>query len=216
MLKTHLTISSLHGLDEADADVVIGTAEIESYIDKGETNIALPVIGSFGRKGAGKQGKAGRGRARAERPRSRSRSHSPHRRIAILRHGRAVAKGVEVDDLQRNIDQLANQIAVVAGDMNNQASALNAPARATPQWVSAPASSSAAPLRASAAVIARERPNTISVPRGTAHLLNEALLRAVQSSQQMRQAMDNYERAARSNEALIERAQQNLSHLLED
>ena len=56
----------------------------------------------------------------------------------------------------------------------------------------------------------------MSVPRGTAHLLNEALLRAVESSKQMRQAMDNYEKAARQNEALIERAQQAMSHLLED
>ena len=72
MLKKHLTNSSLHAVDEADADELLATAEVESYIDKGENNnTGQEVIGNHGRdgqgprKGAGKVGKAGRAPARA-------------------------------------------------------------------------------------------------------------------------------------------------------
>ena len=54
----------------------------------------------------------------------------------------------------------------------------------------------------------------IRVPRPTAHHLNEALLKALQSSQQMRQALDIYDKAARGNEALLERAQHALIDII--
>ena len=60
------------------------------------------------------------------------------------------------------------------------------------------------------------RDTHIRVPRVTAHRLNEALLLAGQSSKQMRDALEVYEKAARKNEAFIEIAQQALSHVLED
>ena len=56
----------------------------------------------------------------------------------------------------------------------------------------------------------------VSVPKATALLLNEALLRAVQNSLQMRQALEIFERAAKNNEALIERVQNVLSQILPD
>ena len=63
---------------------------------------------------------------------------------------------------------------------------------------------------------AHARDTHIRVPRVTSHRLNEALLLAGQSSKQMRQALELYEKAARNNEALIEIAQQTLSHVLAD
>ena len=225
MLKKHLMNSSLHALDEGEAEALLATVEVDSYVDKGAGNTSgRQVIGAVerapgntsGRKGAGKVGKGGRAPARAPRPRSRSRSPprsgSPPRRhrVPILRNGVRVpppadqsgtAPEAEVQNLQGQINTIASQVAVVARVVTNQASLLNAPARDRPATITVPA---------------RERTATISVPRGTAHLLNEALLRAVESSKQMRQSLENYEKAARQNEALIERAQQAMSNLLEE
>ena len=52
----------------------------------------------------------------------------------------------------------------------------------------------------------------IRVPRPTAHHLSEALFKALQSTEKMRQTLDIYLKAARGNEALLERAQ----HLMND
>ena len=103
-----------------------------------------------------------------------------------------------VDSLQGQIDQVASAVGVVAkvvADQAKSATDIKGP-RATSTDIDEP--------------IARD----IRIPRARANHLNEALLRAVQSSQQIGQALGNYERAARSNEALLERAQQALSHLL--
>ena len=54
----------------------------------------------------------------------------------------------------------------------------------------------------------------VYVPRATAHKLNEALLRSLNGCQQIRQALEVYERGAKSNEALVDRAQAGLSNLL--
>ena len=61
---------------------------------------------------------------------------------------------------------------------------------------------------------AHARDTHIRVPRVTAHRLNEALLLAGQSSKQMRDALEVYEKAARKNEAFIAIAQLALSHVL--
>ena len=217
MLKKHLMNSSLHALDEGEAEALLATVEVHSYVDNGAGNTpGRQVIGAVLGKGAGKVGKGGRAPARAPRPRSRSRSPprsgSPPRRhrVPILRNGVRVpppadqsgtAPEAEVQNLQGQINTIASQVAVVARVVTNQASLLNAPARDRPATITVPA---------------RERTATISVPRGTAHLLNEALLRAVGSSKTMRQSLENYEKAARQNEALIERAQQAMSNLLEE
>ena len=63
---------------------------------------------------------------------------------------------------------------------------------------------------------AHARDTHIRVPRVTAHRLNEALLLAGQSSKQMRDALEVYEKAARKNETFIEIAQQALSHAIAD
>ena len=52
----------------------------------------------------------------------------------------------------------------------------------------------------------------IGITKPTAHHLSEALLEALQSTETMRQTLDIYLKAARGNEALLERAQ----HLMND
>ena len=55
---------------------------------------------------------------------------------------------------------------------------------------------------------------TIDVPRATAQTLNEALVRAVETSQHMRSTIESFDRAAKQNEELLARAQNILSSVL--
>ena len=140
-LKSHLMKHYFHKLDEANADALIATVTIESYIDSGgqgqgagvpkPPNCPPPPL-----------------------PRSRSRSRSGDKRRASHWRG--------------------NSHRVSAGG----------------------------------------RSAHISVPSGTATLLNEALVRAVESFKQMRLALYNYERAAKESEVHIQRAQTLTTQLL--
>ena len=108
------------------------------------------------------------------------------------------------DNLQSQINNVSSQLGVVARVLTNQATLMPAPGLMT------------APPGDRVLAAPRDRGGNVSVPRSTAMLLNEALLRAAESSKQMRMALENFEKSARLNEALIERAQQSLSILLSE
>ena len=139
--------------------------------------------------------------------RPRSRSPTPGgQRVPIMRggvpvHQRETVETSTVDELKGKIDQVATAVSVVAQAVADQVrkSSITTVEQQAITRLAPPASSIG-----------------IRVPRPTAHHLNEALLKAVQSSQQMRQALEIYEKAARGNEALLELAQRALSNLLCD
>jgi hypothetical protein len=147
-------------------------------------------------KGRSGNGLLGKGDARSWSPRSGGKGGKGGQH----KHGQHNATST-VDSLKGQLDDVALAVGVVAQIvrdqvMNSSIATVGPPAITT---VEPPAGST---------------DRDILVPRATAHRLNEALLRAVQSSQQMRQALEIYDRAARGNEALLERAQRALSNLL--
>ena len=55
---------------------------------------------------------------------------------------------------------------------------------------------------------------TIRVSRHSINIIHEALVRTVDSSKSMRQALDRYDKAARDSELLMDKAQNAVSDLL--
>ena len=156
---------------------------------------------SKGRSGKGLLGKRD---ARSRSPRSGGKGgkggqhkHGQHK--PVNQHGTVATS--TVDSLKGQLDDVASAVGVVAQIVRDQVR------NSSIATVGPPAITTVEPPAGST-------DRGILVPRATAHRLNEALLRAVQSSQQMRQALEIYDRAARGNEALLERAQRALSNLL--
>ena len=137
--------------------------------------------------------------------RPRSRSPTPGgQRVPIMRggvpvHQRETVDTTTADEIRGQIDQVATAVSVMRQAVANQVR------KSSITTVEQQAITRRAPPASSIG---------IRVPRATAQNLNEALLKAVQSSQQMRQALEIYEKAARGNEALLERAQHALSDIV--
>ena len=60
------------------------------------------------------------------------------------------------------------------------------------------------------------QPTHIDVPKSTANQLNEALVKAVQGSKNMREALHMYEKGAKDSELFVERARTLTTQLMSD
>ena len=188
MLKKHLMDSRFHQLGETDAQLLAEQAPVESYIDKCRA--------SRDKKPEQKKQDAGNGAGEvlAFRPPARSRSPLPRTTGGTKDQTRDENLAYYWEKFQFNAENVASQLENVARTLKDQA-------------------------QMNVASGSGERPIAMKtefpVPQSIAKLLKQSLLRATESSKQMRTALENYEKIAQQNEALLERAQQMLSLLLE-
>ena len=240
-LKRHLMESSLHGLSDEEADMAAQTAHIGKYThvpdDDNEPRRPPRQPGDDPRRqqkppstppsvshrsdaavyephsSSSRQQNQRRTFHGSSHDRSRSRdpSRSPSRckgkgkgkgknkNDGPLTGGNAVTQSVNRHGFHGSVGH-ANVAALQKkiGDVSSQVAALQV----------------ADTRRRVAAPIQVETRTTIDVPKATAQTLNEALVRAVETSQHMRSTLESFDRAAKQNEELLSKAQIILSSVL--
>ena len=193
--KSHLMDSAVHNYDEEEANAIMNAVDIHHYVDKTPQPPSCPPPRSVYPRG--------RRMNLVPKPpscppprmaRARSLSHSGDRRRVSHRRGNSPrgSAAPSIATIEEQIGCLKDKVDTAARVMGSvPAQALMKAGQGGP-------------------------PTHIDVPRSTANMLNEALVRAVQGSRDMRKALDMYEKGAKDSELFVERARTLTTQLLSD